>query len=213
VYVCITHTLPACLCVCSTIFVKADLIKDELKGHLDGKERTPGWVKALDWPGETADMISDKIEVRAQQWQEVCLAGSHSMQRGSGRRSDLQTLTACTEAVAGGLSCRLSQHAQAAKVGCSNGAVCAATCFHLRASVDEYCGLVQGVKRERGNRPSPNTVDSALLYHPLLLQACWEGMFTCCQKKEKAKFQRTSTLEKAQEDPQVQIQVEGEQKH
>nr|AQM50087.1 P-type ATPase HA2 [Dunaliella maritima] len=46
----------------SSVFVKADLIKDELKGHIDGKEKTPGWVKALDWPGETADKISDKIE-------------------------------------------------------------------------------------------------------------------------------------------------------
>jgi hypothetical protein len=34
-------------------------------------------------------------------------------------------------------------------------------------------------------------------------------MFTCCQKKEKAKFQRTSTLEKRDEG-QVEIQVAGD---
>jgi hypothetical protein len=52
------------MCTRSTVFVKADLIKDELKGHIDGKEKTPAWVRALSWPGETADKISDKIEVR-----------------------------------------------------------------------------------------------------------------------------------------------------
>jgi hypothetical protein len=45
------------------VFVKADKIKDEMKAHLDGKEKKPKWVKVLDWPGEMADRMSDKIEV------------------------------------------------------------------------------------------------------------------------------------------------------
>lgn len=47
----------------SSVFVKADRIKDEMKGYVDGKERTPKWVKMLDWPGVVADKMSDKIEV------------------------------------------------------------------------------------------------------------------------------------------------------
>lgn len=49
----------------SSIFNKADHIKESLKGELEGENMIPFWVKALEWPGNMADKISDQVEVRA----------------------------------------------------------------------------------------------------------------------------------------------------
>ena len=50
-----------CKVVVSSVFVKADLIKEHKKGELDPK--LPFWVRALDWPGDLANAFVDMMEV------------------------------------------------------------------------------------------------------------------------------------------------------
>lgn len=54
----------------SYTFTQAEHMKEKAKDDIDGYDKLPGWVKALDWPGIIADKCSDSIEVRGRR--EAC---------------------------------------------------------------------------------------------------------------------------------------------